>query len=272
MIGTNFKEFKKENDLNKEYNNKAIFFTNSNSFNNDNTIFTQTLRYDDFNKFDNKTTGKIGLKQFITNDLYLSSNYGTAYNVPTLTRLYDPRYGNPNLNPENSKSFDFTLGYKGISITYFNTKINDLIAWDSGYNNISGTSTIKGFEASYKKDIMEDLLLGLNYTQLSAKDSDGEDLARRPKSQVNLSLDYYGIKNTHINLNGQYVGTRYDKANKSGEQTGKYTVWNSVINYDINRNLKTYIKVDNMLNRYYQTANGYATSPRAFYVGLNYKF
>ena len=36
--------------------------------------------------------------------------------------------------------------------------------------------------------------------------------------------------------------------------------------------LKIYLKCDNLTNKYYQTVNGYATSPRAYYVGLNAKF
>lgn len=272
MVGTNFKEFEKDNNINKDYSNKAIFLTNSNSFNNDNTIFTQSLRYDQFNEFDNKTTGKIGLKHFFISDLFVSTNYGTAYNVPTITKLYHPNFGNANLNPEDSKSFDITLAFKSFNVTYFETRIKNLIGWDNGYSNIIGTSKIRGYEASYSKDITNDLFVGLNYTHLNAKDADGEDLARRAKNQVNLSLDYYGLKNTHINLNGQYIGSRYDRANKGGEQTGKYTVWNSVINYDINQDIKVYLKIDNLFDKYYQVANGYATSPRAFYTGLNYKF
>jgi len=272
VVGANFKEFEKKNSINKNYNNKAVFITNSNKFNNNKTIFTQSLRYDYFNKFENKTTGKVGLKHFITNDLSASANYGTAYNVPTVTRLYHPTFGNENLVPESSKSFDLTVDYKGFGVTYFETKIKDLIGWNSGYSNIDGTSTIKGYEASYKKDVIDDLLLGVNYTHLNAKDATGKDLARRAKNLVNLSLDYYGIEKTHINLSGQYVGTRYNSSNKGGAQTGRYTVWNTVINHEINNDLKAYFKVDNVFDKYYQIADGYATSPRAFYVGLNYKF
>lgn len=54
--------------------------------------------------------------------------------------------------------------------------------WQSSkYVNIDGTSTIEGYEAKYSKLIIEDLLLNLNYTYLSAKDSQERELARRPK-------------------------------------------------------------------------------------------
>ncbi|MGE3301401.1 MAG: TonB-dependent receptor plug domain-containing protein, partial [Arcobacter sp.] len=104
IVGGDYKLSEYKSDINKEYNNKALFVTNSNKFF-DNTIFTQSLRADYYNKFEDKTTGKIGLKHFITNDFNVSSNYGTAYNVPTLYNLYS-EYGNENINPEKTKSFD----------------------------------------------------------------------------------------------------------------------------------------------------------------------
>ncbi|MEN8718177.1 MAG: TonB-dependent receptor, partial [Sulfurovum sp.] len=273
--GLNKQNFEDINSNNK-YNTKAIFLSNSNKFNN--LIFSQTIRYDNNSSFDEKATGKLGLKYEFDKDFSASTNYGTAYNAPTLSNLSIT----PTLEPESTRSYDINLEYKGFEITYFKTKIKNLIdyydpdSWTGpipgSYINTKGTSIIKGYEASYKKDILKDLFLGLNYTHLNAKNSNNEDLARRAKNLVNLSLDYYGIKKTHINLNGQYVGTRYNGEDKTGAQTGRYTLWNSVVNYDINKNLKTYLKVDNLFNKYYQTVDGYATSPRAFYAGLKATF
>ncbi len=75
---------------NKDYDNKGIFISNTNKFFDDKTIFTQALRYDKYSDFENKTTGKIGIKQYIIDDLNISSNYGTGYNVPTfIAIIYD---------------------------------------------------------------------------------------------------------------------------------------------------------------------------------------
>ena len=68
------------------------------------------------------------------------------------------------------------------------------------------------------------------------------------------------------------IGERYNNANKQGAQTGKYTVWNSVVNYELNKDTKIYLKLDNITNKYYQTVDGYATAPRSAYIGVNYKF
>jgi vitamin B12 transporter len=274
LLGADYKSFEHKNDIEEKYNNKAVFLTNSNKFNDNKTVLTESLRVDQYDKFDNKTTGKIGIKHNILEDLSVSSNYGTSYNVPTLYNLYS-NYGNKNLTPEDTKSYDLQLAYREFSITYFHTIINDMIEYDTStnkYANIDGESTLKGYELAYKKDVTENTLLNLNFTQLSAKDDEDKDLARRAKRQIGFGVDYYGISDFNFNINGQYIGDRYNGANKTGAETGNYTVWNSVINYDINKTFKAYLKVDNIFNKYYQVVDGYATEERSAYLGLKASF
>ena len=73
-------------------------------------------------------------------------------------------------------------------------------------------------------------------------------------------------------LDKTYIRYRYDKDNKTGAETGNYTIWNSVINYDINKTYKAYLKVDNLFDKYYQTVDGYATEERSAYIGLKASF
>ncbi len=252
--------------------NKAIFLTNTNTF--DKLIITESLRRDDYSTFNISNTGKIGAKYYILEDLSLSGNYGTAFNAPNLIQVLNP-WGitNPDLEPEKTKGYDLSVNYKAITVTYFENKVENLINWkNSQYQNIEGTSTLKGYELAYKKAVIEDTFLNLNYTALDAEDSKGDDLARRAKNQVGFGVDYYGIDRFQFNVNGQYIGDRFDRANKTGAETGNYTVWNSVINYDISKTYKAYLKVDNLFDKYYQTIDGYATAERSAYLGLKANF
>ena len=252
--------------------NKAIFLTNTNTF--DKLIITESLRRDDYSTFNISNTGKIGAKYYILEDLSLSGNYGTAFNAPNLIQVLNP-WGitNPDLEPEKTKGYDLSVNYKAITVTYFENKVENLINWkNSQYQNIEGTSTLKGYELAYKKAVIEDTFLNLNYTALDAEDSKGDDLARRAKNQVGFGVDYYGIDRFQFNVNGQYIGDRYDSANQLGAETGNYTVWNSVVNYDINKTYKAYLKVDNLFDKYYQTIDGYATAERSAYAGLKASF
>ena len=272
--GVDRKVFEHENSFNKKYANNGFFLTNSNRFN-EKTVVTESVRVDRYDKFENKTTGKIGIKHDINDDLNIKANIGTAYNVPTIYNLYDPTYGNTNLTPESSTSYDIGFGYKDVQITYFYNKIKDMIDFDMTawkYYNATGTSTLKGWELSYEKEFMGDTLFNFSYTRLDAQNNQKEDLARRAKDNIKFGIDYYGIEKLHLGINGEYTGTRYDKDNKQGRQTGKYTVANFVVNYDLTKDVKIYGKINNITDKYYQTIDGYATSPRAYYAGIKVSF
>lgn len=271
VLGANKQNFEHVTDKLK-YQTEGIFISNSNTF--DKLVLSQALRYDNNTKFDEKITGKIGAKYNFTEDLNTSANYGTAYNAPTLSNL---SYTST-LKPESSKSYDLNVEYKNLKVTYFENKITDMIQYVNGswpntqYENLEGETTLKGYEASYRKDIVEDTFVNLNYTHLSTEDNQDKDLARRAKDVIGYGVDYYGISKFHFNVNGQYVGDRYDGAGKTGAETGNYTLWNSVVNYDINKTFSTYVKVDNLFDKYYQTIDGYATAERSAYLGLKAKF
>ncbi len=288
LIGVDYREFTHENDLDKSYDATGIFVTNTNTFKGilgGTTILTESLHYDDYSAFDSKTTGKIGIKHIHSHieGLTTSFNYGTAYNVPTMYNLYDPFSGNENLNPETIDSYDITVAYKGFKVTYFNNQIDDMIDYASkydaegnwiggGYENVAGTSEIDGIELAYQQEIIKDLLLNTNYTHLfTAEDNNGEALARRAKDTFNLALDYYGIDKLHVGADVQYIGERFDRAGEQGEQTGEYAVFNMTADYQITDNIQVYGKIENLGDKYYQSVYGYATSPRAFYIGVRGK-
>jgi vitamin B12 transporter len=283
-IGLDCKKFKHENKIDKEYANQGIFVTNSNKFNDvgfGDLIFSQALRYDKFDDFKNKVTYKIGARVNLqkVEDLWFLANYATAYNVPSLFQLYSYA-GNKNLNPEETKGFDITANYKGFGVTYFQNDIDDMIEYKTtdfetfagSYFNVAGKSTLKGVEVDYSGSFKE-LGYNLNYTYLDTEDRDGKELPRRAKNSANLSLDYYGVANTHVGTLIQYVGERkkskYDKNPKVDYDS--YTLVDLIADYDVNEKLNLYAKVDNVLDEEYQEITGYGTSERAFYLGFRYK-
>lgn len=276
LIGGDYKKTSHKNEVGRVSNNSGIFITNSTKF--ENTIFTQSLRYDRYSLFNNKTTGKIGIKHFLSNDLYLSSNYGTSYNAPVFYKLYDSFAGYEDLQPESTKSMDFSIGYKGLKVSLFRNYIDNMIEYNtvsSKYYNMDERTKFRGIEVSYKKDIIADLLMNLSYAYTKATDNNSEDLQRRAKDSVKLSLDYYGIKDLHLNLAAQYIGDRVEYNYGTYDikaQTGNYTLWNSAINYQVNDKTKIYLKLDNITDKYYQTIDGYATAGRSAYLGLKYSF
>lgn len=282
IVGADYKSFEHKNDLDRKYANKAVFITNSNEFGllGAKTIMTESLRFDDYDKFEDKTTFKLGIKYFCKDikDLTFSANIGTSYNVPTPYNLFDPTYGNQDLKPENTTSYDLTLGYKDIKITYFHTKTKDLIDFDMlswRYYNADATSRIKGVEIDYSAKINGDTTLNASYTYLDTKDAEGKRLQRRPQNTFKLSADYYGIKDLHVGINGEYIGKRVEYNYGSYDvkaQTGRYALINLVSNYKIDDNFSLYAKIENLFDKYYQTVDGYANAPFSAYAGIKAEF
>ena len=284
LWGGDYKEFEDTGSISKSYDNKAFFATNHNRFDGffgGESILTESLRQDNYSAFDNKLTGKIGLKHIHGHikGLTTSFNYGTAYSVPTHYHLYDPFSGNANLTPEDTRGYDISLAYQDLKLTYFNNTIDNMIKYQSNYDadgnwlggifeNTKGKSKLKGVELSYQKEIVDDALLSINYTKLSAKDKEGNFLARRADQSIKFALDYYGIDRLHLGLDGEYIGKRFEQANRQGTQTGKYTTANFTANYKYDKHMSFYGKVVNITDKYYQTVDGYSSTPRAGYIGM----
>jgi vitamin B12 transporter len=262
------------------YKNTGVALTNTNHITTRLTL-TESLRYDEFDKFENATTGKIGLKNNFTDNVFISANYGTAYNAPTLSQLAQP---NPvDLIPEKTHSYDLTFGAYDFALTYFNTETKNRIDWryDSYlyYVNTPQKILTDGVETSYRSSLEAiNTDLGFNFTWLSARNENGDTLAYRPEHTANLSLDYYGLSKTHIGLETRYVGRQYSSDNNAGVQLGEYFLTDIKADYEVSKTLTFYAKVinlmddkytDNVANATGSTANYvYSNGGRQFFIGL----
>jgi len=256
----------------KKLHSKGVFLTNTNRL--DHLLLTESIRYDTYDLFNNKATGKAGAKYFFSTDTLLSANYGTAYRVPSLYELYATTYGNPNLLPETTKSFDATLQYKHLSATYYHNVIDNLIGYNpTTYVNEQalGKSHIKGYEIRYNNAIADNLEMGLSYNKLFAKNQEGKRLQRRPIENALASLTYCPTDKLSVGTTANYIGTRYDDLDQT-LQTGRYVLWGAVVNYDMSKTLTLYVKGENLSNRLYQEVDGYGTAGRSVYAGLNARF
>lgn len=248
-------------------NSKAFYMNNTNKFGN--VILTEALRYDKYSDFDDKMTGKVGVKYLFSNDFNIYTNYGTAYKIPNIWELM---YSNGDLKPENIQSFNVGLQYAGLTINLFRNEIEDMISWDSATwnnKNIDGTSVLKGIEISYEQQLFNALLAGANYTYVDAKDEDGDRLVNRPRYQTTIYATYMPIKQIAWNMNGTYIGSREDS---SSNETGNYFVANTKLTYHVNKDVDVYVKVNNLFDRYYQSVYGYASPERSYYAGVQAKF
>jgi vitamin B12 transporter len=120
------------------------------------------------------------------------------------------------------------------------------------------------------------LTLNLTYNKLFAKDKNGAYYAKRPHDTATATVDYVGINKLLLSATAQYIGTRheldYTTWPATTVQTGCYTLWSVIANYDLTDTLTLYVKGENLTNKLYQEVNGYGTAGRSVYAGLNARF
>jgi len=252
--GLNLAETKGKSDFygvsEAQFESTGLFISNSNQFNNGRLIITESLRRDQYdNDFDDKTTGKIGIKNHFNDNFYLSAQYGTAYNAPS---LYAYTHSVANLQPESTEGYEINLGAYGLELSYYRNEITDLIGYNTDFlaYNESGTSTLSGIEVSYSRYLDElNTDLYVSYDRLSAKNSDDQWLGRRPESQASLHLTYDGISKTLIGLQTRYIGRMYDQNNQAGAKIGDFFSTNLTADYAVNAQFSVYARVINVFDQ-----------------------
>ena len=131
----------------------------------------------------------------------------------------------------------------------------------------------QGYEFQVSAFPIQGLQISANYTWTDTLDRDsGTTLARQPREVMSLSGDYSMLEEgLSLHLNMQYVGERYNSANESNLMPS-YTVWNGTIRYRISERFQTYLRIDNLFDKYYEEIIGYSTPGRSAYVGLTTRF
>jgi len=274
-----YKTFEHANAIDQKYANASLSITNTNTVGK--SVITESIRHDSYDTFEDKTTIKLGIKHALNRDLSISTNYATAYNVPTLYQLYAPdtswgKMGNSTLTPEKVQSFDAGVAYCGLNLRYFYNTIDNRIDFGNGYINAQGKNTIKGVEVGYKQSFGDTLWLSLNYTRINAKDAKDEDILRIAQDSLKIALDYH-LDRWHIGASYRYIGSKKDlKFNPDFTsevvENGKYGIVDAIIDYDLSDTSKLYLKANNVLNTRYQEFYGYGSSSRAIYGGIRFEF
>ena len=236
------------------------------------------LRRDKNEAYGYQTTGNIAWGFELPKSMRLIASYGTAYRAPTFNDLYYPDSGNPNLKPESSKNSELELrGQHNVgkwSVSLFQNDIDDLIAWaptPSGLWKPSNVdkARIRGIEASISTTLKQwDITASV--TLLDPKDTRRETiLQRRAKQYMTLDADRsYG----KFSLGGTFKaqGHSYDDVDNNVRVAGFATI-DVRTAYKINKELTAQLKATNLLDKKYQTANGYNAEPSGFFLSLIWK-
>ncbi len=282
------KKWGKYGDLDKEVNNYSFYLNDQILMLNENLVLSFGVRNDHHEEFGDHTTGKAGISYtFQATETTLYTNYGTSFKAPTFFNLYDPRYGNPNLDPEEGKTYEFgirqSLFQKRLNIecAYWHTKLDDVIAFVYGINpdpTIVGMydnrdkATSKGVETTLSFMLTDSLTFRANYTYCDSKsEKDGETFrtVQIARNKFNLDLSY-DIDKFHFNIHGYYSGPRLRW--KGDKEMDSYFRTDVAARADVTEHWSVYGRVENVFDEDIVEGLGYEQPGVYAVAGLEWKF
>ncbi|MEW6619135.1 MAG: TonB-dependent receptor [bacterium] len=230
----------------------------------------------------------------------IRASWGKAFKPPTIYELYrtclmgkTTYESNPNLIPETSQSWEVGLDQRlnkkvTISVTYFQSKIKDLIYSKIISSTIkrkenAGEGKIAGFELDTKVNLTDSLSAFGNYTRQDTEmlenpaepSTIGKNFVFVPEKMFNLGL-IFSKKAVSSSLLWHWVDKVYlnsDNSDTEEEVYGAYDKINTVdakLGYNLKENLNLSLAVDNLFDkRYYQH---YKSPGRTFTVEAKWKY
>jgi len=262
----------------------------------DRVFATGGIRQDDYNVFGSATTYRAtaGYLHQETGTKVRSS-YATGFKAPTINQLFFPDFGKPDLKPEKSQSMDvgvdqYLLDNRlTLSVAYFWNRFRDLIVSQQsavacgvglfGPNfcaqNI-GLVSAKGWEASMKYVLVRDLPwiksldIQAQYTNTLTRNlsqQPGNRAPLMPVDQWSLVLSYQPIEPLRVNLEGRYVGSRFNDVSNL-QKLKAFDVWNLIASYDVNKSVQAYVRADNLFDEKYEEILNFGTPVRSIFGGV----
>jgi len=205
----------------------------------------------------------------------ITARHATAFKAPSLFQLYDPTFGNENLNPERVRGEELSLE-QGITdqisfkVTAFQYHYEDLIQFATRYNNV-GEAKTSGCEIEYSQKIGEWFDVQGAYTYTDARNEQtGARLIRRPFNSWRAGI---GAELTDfLTLRGEYrgVGSRpdIDALSAANVTTASYEVADVSAAIRLDKKTQITTSVENVFDRKYQEINGYGTPGLGVYFGV----
>jgi vitamin B12 transporter len=249
----------------------------------DRLFVTANIRYDDHKTFGGYSTWRVASAFLIPEtQTRLKASYGTAYYAPSLNQLHDPNYGNPALNPEESRGYDYGFEQSmfddrmSFGATWFHNDIRNLITFAPvapyPFININKAET-HGVEAFIAAKLTDQLAMRLDYTRTVAKDgTTGDMLLRRPKHKTSLSAvwtpnDVFSFTVTALWVSGWYDYDRPGLAFPAFKTSG-HTVVNLAADYKLNERTTLFGRIDNLSDERYEVPIGWLRPGFSVYAGI----
>lgn len=219
------------------------------------------------------------------------------YILPSLTQLYDHKYGNADLRasegrttsigynheftPDNYMMLSWFETKSGVGMTMNSTTDKDDPNYGQYQNSIGGIS--RGWNAQYNARLSDAVTIKLGWAHLFYDEKDSFTQGYAPKDKATFGV-YYDKDKFSAAFDGFYFirDKRGMKEGVKGWPSDKYGVYNLALNYTADKQTKFYVKVDNIFNKLWAehtdviwgggADSWYAMPGRSFVVGMQYTF
>ncbi len=239
-------------------------------------------RTDDNDQYGRNNTWSAAAGLDINENHNIRLSYGTAFKAPTFLDLYYPGYENPDLKPEESKNLelDFSGRYTAWdwSVNLYRNEIENLISCQSAFSTCKPGNTdaeIRGVEVALGLEtgpLHHDL--SFDYTKTEDKNEGDQQLLRRAKQKASW-LTQAQLGPVDLSTELLYVGKRDDKNFSSFPAArvvlSSYTLVNLGASYEVLPQLTLGGRIDNLFDRDYVPAYGYAAAGTEFKLTADYR-
>jgi vitamin B12 transporter len=246
------------------------------------------VRYDKNNLFGSKVTYRVAPTYAIADTgTRLKASVGSGFKAPTLSELFQdfPPYffANPNLKPETSMGYDVGVeqAVAGVALrvgaTYFYNRMRNLITNNedfTSYANI-GRAHSEGVESFVEYEPIKALRLRADYTYTEATDDVlNQELLRRPKHKASLNAtwrpaDAFSASATVLTL-GSWIDGNRDFSVPRLTAAG-YTIVDLAASFDINGHFSVFGRIDNLLDRHFESPVGFLQPTLGAFAGVRCK-
>ncbi len=243
-------------------------------------LFTAGARLDRHSRFGTHTSPRLSAAYRVSDRWRVRAAAGRAFRAPSAGELAYPFYGNPELDPETSTSYeagaDFQLPRVAVSLTGFSTRYRDLITFDPVTfiaANID-RATVHGAELSAGTTFGTAWQLNAAYTHLQTRDEEtSQPLYRRPRNLASVTLSYATPVWT-LSGNANAVGRRFetDFETFTDRYNAGYLKIDAAGSWRLRANLLVTARIENVFDREYSEALAFPAPGRAFHGGLQFEF
>lgn len=209
----------------------------------------------------------------------LRATVGTGFKAPSLFQLFDPQFGNVDLDPEESFGWDAGVeqdlvdGRLRLGATVFGTDFEELVAFDEdGFRNVRAARA-SGIEATLSAWPTDRVRVSAAYTFTDTEDEDDDEpLLRRPRHAADLDVSTRFDGGGDATFGARWVGARddLDFSVFPAERVGldEYLLLRAATSWPIGSGLRVFGRVENLLDETYEEVLNFGTPGRAAYLGV----